>query len=516
MTTRNKRRIVMFAIFACGLWAVWNIIQWKNPQIIDIEEQGASIQIEVAADVQNPWENCFNANWNMEGISSLHVNDSGKIGLYSELYCDTETLNFVVEFDDGSRSLYTFSSLRSLQSWISPPVIVALVVLVIFILVSVIPDDTLLRILRMAAVPAMIILGILVAVVMVEISLRVIYPTQIPQDVYEVYHFKPDKDVGWINREGFEFDWKGRNPHCVEFNAHVKYNEWGFRDDDWTISKPEGTIRIALIGDSHIEAKQVDFADTAAEVLQKRLEQGFPELKFEVMNFGVSNFSVGQYNLLYDHYVRQFQPDYVFVYVAYFQVLRNQSGYVYSRNETYSLEIRPTYVLDTSGNLQLVPPSEFEKFQDVARSWISLFDEINPLSATMIERLVKQQLITQPTSIHPVDDVPLPNTDFPQVDVYFAILDEMATKLQDNHTKMILVDVFDYFEYVAEPAGSGVLAEQNQDFAETHDIGYIDLSSIFRASQESIQFPCDAHLNVNGNRIFAEAMFSWLQAELDG
>ena len=42
-----------------------------------------------------------------------------------------------------------------------------------------------------------------------------------------------------------------------EGRAFVSVNRWGYRGADWTRVKPTGTLRIAVLGDSFIEAQQV-------------------------------------------------------------------------------------------------------------------------------------------------------------------------------------------------------------------------------------------------------------------
>ena len=48
-------------------------------------------------------------------------------------------------------------------------------------------------------------------------------------------------------------------------------NQEGFRDLNRTPSPPQNTKRLALIGDSFIEAAQVSFENTASQVLENEL-----------------------------------------------------------------------------------------------------------------------------------------------------------------------------------------------------------------------------------------------------
>ena len=61
-----------------------------------------------------------------------------------------------------------------------------------------------------------------------------------------------------------------------EGRAFIRLNRWGYRGADWTRVKPSGTLRIAVLGDSFVEAQQVAEQDTACEVIQRALTQMLP------------------------------------------------------------------------------------------------------------------------------------------------------------------------------------------------------------------------------------------------
>ncbi|HJU12664.1 MAG TPA: hypothetical protein VJ728_17395, partial [Candidatus Binataceae bacterium] len=105
-----------------------------------------------------------------------------------------------------------------------------------------------------------------------------------------------------------------------EGHAFVSINRWGYRGPDWTLTKPGSTLRIAILGDSFVEAQQVREQDTATEVIQQQLTQVLPAIEsrhegqpkqIEVMNFGVDGYGTAQefFTLVED--VWQFSPDIV-------------------------------------------------------------------------------------------------------------------------------------------------------------------------------------------------------------
>src|SRR5262249_39352719 len=75
---------------------------------------------------------------------------------------------------------------------------------------------------------------------------------------------------GWKLRGGAE-GWQVQEGH-----AFIRLNRWGYRGEDWTATKPKNTFRIAVLGDSFVEAQQVAGQDTACEVLQRELTRMLP------------------------------------------------------------------------------------------------------------------------------------------------------------------------------------------------------------------------------------------------
>jgi hypothetical protein len=66
-----------------------------------------------------------------------------------------------------------------------------------------------------------------------------------------------------------------------------------------------------------VSARQVDYKNTAGSLLQEKLNQKlYPALnkKFEVLNFGIDAFGIGQSYLTYQKIGRFFRPKYVFIF----------------------------------------------------------------------------------------------------------------------------------------------------------------------------------------------------------
>lgn len=101
---------------------------------------------------------------------------------------------------------------------------------------------------------------------------------------------------GWWSREG---------------RAHVRITEQGFRGVDVPPGEPpQGTLRVALVGDSYVEARQVALEDT----IGARLERGLAACAgrpVEVLAFGVSGYGTAQEYLLYRERIAAYHPSVV-------------------------------------------------------------------------------------------------------------------------------------------------------------------------------------------------------------
>ncbi len=129
----------------------------------------------------------------------------------------------------------------------------------------------------------------------------------------------------------------------MEGAAEIRTNSAGFRDREHSLQKPKDVLRIAVLGDSYIEAFQVSQDEMFASVLEDELNSGRfgGDRKVEVLSFGVSGFGTAQELLMLRHHVWQFDPDVVLLAFLPSNDLRNNS----SRLE--SQKLRPVFeILD--------------------------------------------------------------------------------------------------------------------------------------------------------------------------
>jgi hypothetical protein len=118
---------------------------------------------------------------------------------------------------------------------------------------------------------------------------------------------RPDDDRGWALWPGA----RGRSE--AEGGSFVAINRDGLRDRDHLRTKPSGSLRIAVLGDSYAEAREVPVEQTFWSVLEGDLKRslGRPGRQVEVLNFGVRGYGTVQELLTLRCCVWDYSPDLV-------------------------------------------------------------------------------------------------------------------------------------------------------------------------------------------------------------
>jgi hypothetical protein len=119
--------------------------------------------------------------------------------------------------------------------------------------------------------------------------------------------YQPDAQLGWRMRPGLAA-W-----YTQEGRGFVSANREGMPDKDHLLDKPAGVYRIAVLGDSYSEARQVERDQAYWRLLPAELAAcGFQGGKqIEVLNFGVSGFGTAQEYVILESSAIRYRPDLV-------------------------------------------------------------------------------------------------------------------------------------------------------------------------------------------------------------
>ena len=119
---------------------------------------------------------------------------------------------------------------------------------------------------------------------------------------------EPDTLIGWRFTPGRPYWFHKENDHPVTGRINAR----GWRDRERTLVKGPGVYRVAVVGDSYVEAFQVELDSTFTQIAERALA-GREDVAVEVLNFGRSGMTQTEELLVLERDVLPYQPDLVVV-----------------------------------------------------------------------------------------------------------------------------------------------------------------------------------------------------------
>lgn len=364
---------------------------------------------------------------------------------------------------------------------------------------------------------------------------------------YDFQYLKPHPVVGWTNVPNTTYTWKGTKPTCISYSNDFSTNSLGFVDQEHSPEKPANTIRIGVFGDSFVEALQVPYEKRATQVLEQRLDAEYfpldpdqPKPTFEVLNFGVSNYSTGQLLLVWQEFGVRFGLDYAVVRLHEVvmdrteQTLFQPTGYLDPRRD---ISVRPAFRLSSAGILYKVDPTDYEHamqiyatrvddngqpilypiylvphkpitWADWRRDPYDQFINYSQFGNFLSWRLTAlwQSIAPALPGVEPQDVVGFDRGDGYRA-LQYAILAQMANEVRANGGKLVIID----------DTESPNMSEGIEQFARQQGIVYANLRqqivALLHEGQE-VTYLCDGHYNEVGQRAFGDAMFKAITEDL--
>jgi len=171
--------------------------------------------------------------------------------------------------------------------------------------------------------------GVALAAGVMEVGVRVMHlvPTRF---------WQPDPLLGTRLIPGKE-GWWTQEEH--EFRVPVRINSLGCHDIEHSIKKPDGSRRVLLLGDSHVEALQVPLQDSIGRQLERRLRSD--GANDEVVSAGVSGYGTASELLYFRERGWQYSPD--LVLLAFYP-----GNDVKNNGPALEKSLRPEYAADGS------------------------------------------------------------------------------------------------------------------------------------------------------------------------
>jgi len=372
------------------------------------------------------------------------------------------------------------------------------------------------RFLKILGVNALIFLGLLLLLEAAGQIVAKVRPS------YDVLYMMPDKVVGWKPAPNIRFTWAGAEWYASDFSVDIKTNSHGFLDRARETAKPQSVTRIAVLGDSFIEAAQVPRHHTATQLLEQLLNAA-PERaarrsqKWEVLNFGVSNYGVGQYLLAWEEYASKFSPDYVAIFVAKYHMGRTIHKYswgAFTATKNDRLWIRPTFRME-NGFLVREPARDFEKFvrvqQDLLKSEFggNISRRKPPRLLTLhYARLMWRELKPELKKLLGRADIKMSRgPEGEMIALNLKIIEDLGRSVSVAGGKLVVLDASQYFK------DHEAVSRQLNEFCAKHGFGYVPVyQDLLKANANGIatRWNFDTHFNEAGNMILAAALYEWV------
>ena len=127
-----------------------------------------------------------------------------------------------------------------------------------------------------------------VAAALMELALRFVFPVPPTWHDPQTRHLESPL-LGWVLPP---------NSRSYTIDAPVSVNSHGLRDDEFSLEKPAGEIRVLALGDSFTFAQGVRFEDLYVQQLERKLRERYSPHPVQVINAGVAGYNT-RHELIY-------------------------------------------------------------------------------------------------------------------------------------------------------------------------------------------------------------------------
>lgn len=340
--------------------------------------------------------------------------------------------------------------------------------------------------------------GVLMALVVVEITLGLVRPSIDPAGQMDKGFILYDSRLGWKLAPG----WQGRHVHH-DFDVSYRVNSLGFRGDDLDFARPNS---IMFLGDSFTFGLGVDDDEVFTELLNQSSEQIY-------LNAGVPGYSNDQQLLLLEK-LTDYRPKEL-IWVVYLGNDLLDNGKPFPLQAAHG---KPYYALEPSGRLVLenvpVPlepkPSAFRKMS--VRSEILAGHQPYQRWQVWVEDFEIGRIINQWVGIDSgaLREHLLASTQ-EQVDLFMAIIREGKSMLEDEGVDLQVVLLPGQgitregsIPRTYQKTLSSVLTEK----LDSEGVKVVDVGRWLNSEEnpESLFHPNEGHFNREGHRWLADVL----------
>ncbi len=351
------------------------------------------------------------------------------------------------------------------------------------------------------------ILGIFfILFILMEIAARSFYSSTPPlkeRERFCVY----DPEIGWRNKPG-----ASGNLQSQDFNVQIQINSQGLREEEeFSLEKPAGIYRIAILGDSFTWGFGVEAHETYAKLLEKEIKGT------QVLNFGCSGYGQDQSYLLVKKQVLLYKPDLILVMIHTASDFENNASFFQYgfykplftfRNEQLVLENVPVPhpTLGTKLNAWLFERSVLWRLLGSRK-----MGPIDLMAAGAAALDQKGELIQKSFQNGPAVNLTCSLSQSlqnaakqAQAEILFILAPPLQTLERGNKNRILDDDRY----------------EKLRECLSAHSLKFIDMKTVFEKRlhaqpNDLLTFVHDAHWNKEGHRLIAHALRDYLLSDPD-
>ena len=319
----------------------------------------------------------------------------------------------------------------------------------------------------------------------------------------------------------------GHKYWCNKENDHPitgRINSYGWRDKEWSISKPQDTYRIAVLGDSYVEGLTIESDRTFLALAENKLNKDY-NLKIELMNFGRSSATQTEELLILKNDVKQFSPDMVLLFFLPENDIEDVA------RETTSLTMRPFYNISRDG--ELILDTGFRETRGFKiRCFINVFKQHSALISLLCQRYNALQQGGNRTGASPgkIERHLSLCTDNPDAtylrnyQLNKLLIKAMSEYCKVNGIRFMIVCIDTEYLPENEKVYTAIDSTFNVNFFEDDlkvyakllDTEYLGLQRILRHSYERDRIPLHwGHWNYQGHEVVANAIVDKLKSIIE-
>ncbi len=309
-------------------------------------------------------------------------------------------------------------------------------------------------------------------------------------------------------------------PDGTSHTVNINENGWNSPYKAYQKQKPENTTRIAVIGDSYVQASAVNVNEGFAQVIEQQLNaKGY---KTQVYRFGIDGAPLSQYLHILTQEALQYKPDIVVV-----QLIHNDFDesyrFLYGRYSSSFMK------LDLEGDkIKQVAPEPYNP------GWVDTLKNSRTFRylyyqtglAVLVRRMINKEEETQakpPKHGFVQSAIDVRNiTELDKIETATAyVFDQFKTLSQTHNFKLLItmdpVREAIYADNDAKDYEANALNTIAQNTAKEKGIPFLDLktamSKAYKADKKKFEFPWDWHWNKHGNDIAGKAIAKDLELQ---